>query len=115
MTQPTSVGPYEILEELGRGTTGIIYKARHPIERHRFVALKTPCIVPESEARWRATCFRGECDSGGEHQDLHRAPVAVIGKGVHVSARLRDDRVVGYANRGHGDFPGRERPVVVRY
>jgi serine/threonine-protein kinase len=60
MTQPTSLAGYEILGELGRGTTGIIYKARHPIKPERPVALKTPRLVPESEARWRATCFHSE-------------------------------------------------------
>jgi serine/threonine protein kinase len=61
VTQPASVGPYEILGQLGHGTTGIIYKARHPIQRDRFVALKTPCLAPEPAARWRGTCFMAEC------------------------------------------------------
>jgi serine/threonine-protein kinase len=60
MTQPVSLAGYEILGELGRGTTGVIYQARHPIKRDRLVTLKTPCLLPESEARWRANCFHLE-------------------------------------------------------
>jgi serine/threonine-protein kinase len=63
MTQPVSLAGYEILGELGRGTTGIIYQARHPIKPDRLVALKTPRFLPKSEdsaERWRPTCFRLE-------------------------------------------------------
>jgi serine/threonine-protein kinase len=63
MTQRVSLAGYEILGELGRGTTGIIYQARHPIKPDRLVALKTPRFLPESgnsEERWRPTCFRIE-------------------------------------------------------
>src|SRR5579862_1150181 len=61
MTQPASVGPDAILAELSRGTTGIMYKARHPIKHDRLVAVKTPHLPAESEVRWRTTCFRMEC------------------------------------------------------
>jgi serine/threonine-protein kinase len=39
---------YEIIGELGRGTTGTVYEARH-IRINRRVAIKVPELVPEAE------------------------------------------------------------------
>ncbi len=60
MTHPASVGPYEILAELGSGTTGIVNKACHVAMPDRIVALKVPRLGPGSEARWRANCYQME-------------------------------------------------------
>ena len=85
MSQPTSIGPYEIIAELGHGTTGIIYKARHPIQRDRLVALKTPRPSPDSERPWRRTCFRMECQLLARltHEpNLHFASLYDVGAGL---------------------------------
>ncbi len=52
---------YEIIRELGRGTTGTVYEARHtPLNRR--VALKIP-VVPEVERSVKAQRFRRECEA----------------------------------------------------
>jgi serine/threonine protein kinase len=49
-------GPnYEILEELGRGSSGIVFKARHK-QSGRLVAIKT--ITPKSPKDWPTQCRR---------------------------------------------------------
>ena len=50
VTQPASVDGYQILAELGRGTTGVVYKARHPIKPDRLVAVKMPVLGSASES-----------------------------------------------------------------
>jgi hypothetical protein len=61
VTLPASVCGYEILAELGRGTTGIVYKARHTVVKpDRLVALKMPSLDATSEATGRLACYHNE-------------------------------------------------------
>jgi serine/threonine-protein kinase len=51
---------YEIVGELGRGTTGTVYEARHT-RLNRRVALKVPDLSPETERPVKAQRFLREC------------------------------------------------------
>ena len=43
---------HEVLEELGRGSTGIVYKVRCTLPINRLAALKT--VVPKAGTDWPA-------------------------------------------------------------
>ena len=52
---PRAIGKFEVLEQLGRGTFGTVYKARDP-DLHRMVAVKVPragsFATPQEEERF---------------------------------------------------------------
>jgi serine/threonine-protein kinase len=61
VTQPAFVCGYEILDELCRRTTGIVYKARHPVVKpERLLALKVPLFGSAPEATSRLACYHNE-------------------------------------------------------
>jgi serine/threonine protein kinase len=52
---------YEILAELGRGTTGIVYTARHPVVKpDRLLALKMPSLGSAPEVASRLAGYQNE-------------------------------------------------------
>jgi serine/threonine protein kinase len=53
---------YEILGELGRGTTGVVYEARH-LTLNRRVALKLPFLTADFVPSGKAERFRRECEA----------------------------------------------------
>ncbi len=60
------LGRYEIVEELGRGAMGIVYKARDPLIE-RYVAVKTINLeaLPEKERKDYAARFYQEAKAAG--------------------------------------------------
>src|SRR5258705_11026353 len=59
-------GRYEILDEIGRGAMGVVYRAREP-KINRTVAIKTISLTNQSadaESEFRE-CFRREAEAAG--------------------------------------------------
>jgi serine/threonine protein kinase len=53
---------YEIVRELGRGTTGTVYEARHTRLNRRY-ALKVPALLPDAEGHVKVQRFFRECQA----------------------------------------------------
>src|SRR4051812_15496353 len=55
------LGPFTLLSELGRGTTGVVYKAQDRHLNNRICAIKTLLPCPEAELIERRERFLREC------------------------------------------------------
>ena len=79
-------GRYEVLAELGRGTMGIVYKARDP-KINRVVAVKTVSLSgqpPEEELEYRERFVR-EAEAAGRL--LHPGIVTIFDVGEEPETR----------------------------
>jgi serine/threonine protein kinase len=75
-----NIPPYEILEELGRGSTGIVYKALDG-QICRLVALKT--IFPKAGGDWPTQCVRFAWEAQAMAACNHPNIVRVHAVGYH--------------------------------
>ena len=112
------IGKYEILEELGRGGMGTVYKARDPV-LDRVLALKTmsPSILAEPGMRDR---FLREARSAARLQHPNIVAIHEVGfrEGQHF---IRHIQAIGLAARRHSssrqqhiDAAARTTGLVVR-
>jgi formylglycine-generating enzyme required for sulfatase activity/tRNA A-37 threonylcarbamoyl transferase component Bud32 len=74
---PPGLGDYEVLEELGHGGMGVVYKARHRV-LHRLVALKM--ILPGGAGRDDITRFLREAEAVAELEHPHIVQIHEIGR-----------------------------------
>jgi tetratricopeptide (TPR) repeat protein/tRNA A-37 threonylcarbamoyl transferase component Bud32 len=73
---PRPFGDYELLEEIGRGGMGVVYKARQR-GLNRTVALKMICGVPSADARHR---FQREAEIVARLNDKRVVPIYEVGE-----------------------------------
>ena len=79
-TRPAVIGRYEILEQLGQGGMGSVYKARDP-QLDRFVALKVPYFEgpPDKQAVARLRFLR-EARAAARIRHPHVCPIHDVGE-----------------------------------
>ncbi|HKY33720.1 MAG TPA: serine/threonine-protein kinase, partial [Candidatus Polarisedimenticolia bacterium] len=83
MTQPRSIGRYEVIEEIGRGAMGVVYLAHDP-RIDRRVAIKTihtAAGLPAAEAEEMRQRFHREAQAAGKLQ--HPGIVTIYDVGEH--------------------------------
>src|SRR5262249_28459699 len=75
---PQRLGPYTILERIGRGGMGVVYKARH-VGLNRLVALKVLRAAADATARELAR-FQAEAQKLASLHDPHIVQIYEIGE-----------------------------------
>jgi serine/threonine-protein kinase len=107
------IGDYELLEELGRGGMGVVYRARQK-SLDRIVALK---IVLAGSAATRADLarFRGEAETAAQLNHPHIVPVYEVGQHNELPYfTMRYVRGTTLAERlAEGPMPGREAATLL--
>ncbi|MGE0712106.1 MAG: SUMF1/EgtB/PvdO family nonheme iron enzyme [Planctomycetota bacterium] len=74
---PERIGPYELLCELGRGGTGVVYEARDPAGRRVALKLLDPGLVRSPDALLR---FQREAELLARVRHPHVLPVHELGR-----------------------------------
>src|ERR1700691_5169592 len=82
MNEPKKIGRYEIIEELGRGAMGTVYRAKDPA-MDRVVALKTIISVVLESQQGREVRERVYREAGAGGALAHPEIVPVFDVGEH--------------------------------
>ncbi len=111
---PTVPG-YEVLEELGRGGMGVVYKARHQA-LNRLVALKVPYVVNAAAPELRQR-FMQEARAAAELEHPNIVPVYEAGAAGSVcyiaSAYVAGPTLAAWLKARPGPVPVRQAALVV--
>ena len=109
-TAPTWIGPYQVIEEIGRGGMGVVYKGRQPAPLLRQVAIK---VLPKGlhGTSWGKR-FELEQKSLSlmSHPNIatvHDAGVTTAGQPFLVMELLQGQSITGYCNDKRLSIPQR--------
>ena len=106
------LGRYEIVEELGRGAMGIVYKARDPLIE-RYVAIKTINLeaLPENERKAYAARFYQEAQAAGRLNHRNIVTIHDLGEAgdvAYIAMELMEGRELQVVMDGVRRMPTEE-------